>query len=103
MANWRRVLQVQVFPEDAERASGPVWARYLLLIAATIGYVALAVTAVAILSGNQTFGFRAWALFVGAFALMSGAAWHLKLRARAKNGLILAMAFTALLVLATKI
>lgn len=99
MYDWRRILQLRVFSEEKDVARGPRWSAALFLAAALIGYFSFAVAVVAILGENHTLCVQASAVLVGAFSILSGAAWHLGMTGRAKNGLILAIAGVVLILL----
>lgn len=83
------MIRLRLFSEADDRVSGPPWAKALMLAAVAVGCLAFAAFVVSLASGVVPLA--AGALFVGAFAVSAGASWHLGLRGRAKNGLVLAV------------
>lgn len=80
-------MTLQVFDETKDIDSGPRWAKTMALIAVVVAYVGMAgALMAAVLEKSSREGF---AIMICGFAVLSGAAWHAGLKARAKNGLIL--------------
>lgn len=88
--NWlRRLRRIEVFDESAEKMDGPQWASSLALGTAAIAYLSLAAVIYSLVVGRSAVS---WALvYIAAFAVMSGATWHLGLRARAANQIIICL------------
>ncbi len=88
--NWlRRFRRIEVFDESAEKMDGPQWAWLLALGAATLAYLSLAAAIHSLVVGRSAVP---WGLaYIAAFSIMSGAAWHLGLRARAANQIIICL------------
>lgn len=93
--DWHRLLQLKVFSEDADQGEGPVWAKVLMGVSSFIGGVGGLISIISMMDGhNPGVG---GGIFVVGFAVSSGAAWHLNMRGRALNGLILSIAGALLL------
>lgn len=93
--NWQRVGRLKFFSEDTDIGAGPLWAKGLMSLSATVGMVSLAGVILSSLAGLRfdIYG----AIFVSSFAIMAGASWHLQMPGRAKNGLVLVIVATAIL------
>lgn len=94
-----RLLTFSYFPDHDDTCHGPRWALALFLIAAFTGMAALLTCLWAMILSDFAMLHQAWAIQVGAFAVMSGASWHLGMRARAKNGVLLTLFWASLLLL----
>ena len=98
MTWFRRVLRIEVFDETREHFAGPRWAWALAMAAATVAYLCVVAVIVALAGGFQVLP---WCLgFVAAFALSSGALFHLGAKARAANQLVICALGLAVLWLA---
>lgn len=83
-----RLRRVEVFDESRETCAGPRWAWLLALGSAAAAYACLAGAIFSLASEGAAV--LHWALmYLSAFAISSGAAWHLGMRARSANQLII--------------
>lgn len=83
-----RIRRIEVFDESSEQMSGPRWALALALASATVAYACFGGALWSLAMGRL--GVTSWALgYVAAFAVLSGGLWHLDMRARAANQLII--------------
>lgn len=79
-AQWlRRVGRVEIFDESAETFAGPPWAWVLAICCAAAAYLCLFGAIVSAAGGRPV---AVWTVsYIAAFALLSGACWHLGARA----------------------
>lgn len=92
---WKRLVLFRWFDESQDAAIGPAWAFVLFTVAAVTSVLAMGMAIYCSSTGRNPI--PAVGLAVSAFAVLSGAAYHMGMRGRAKNGLALAVLCLVLL------
>lgn len=88
MPTIKDLLLFRWFSEKEDVAKGPRWVIALFLISSFIAQCSMAVGTVALFMARHQVALNAYLLMIVFFAVMSGFSWHLGLRGRAKNGLL---------------
>ncbi len=101
MLKWTKVLQrlmtLQVFDESRDCGDGRPAATMLMAASALIGHVCVAVGLIGLFQGSANTIYAAMLALLVCFTLTCGLAWHAGLTGRAKNGLVLMLAVSILL------
>lgn len=95
--HWKNLLQLKFFDERNDTIGGPRWAYALFSVAALAMLLGMGLGMYSLVTGTDPM--RAIGIAIGAFAVFSGASYHLGMRGRAKNGILFCVLSIAVFVL----